>query len=51
MTVTVSYWKNLTELKTLLNQPLPGGRGFQRARDRRIQYLCKQIGADELPDR
>lgn len=51
MAVTISYWVAITELKALLNMPLPGGRGFQRDRDKRIRQLCKVIADSELPDR
>lgn len=33
----------MEELQSLLAQPLPGGRGFQAAREKRIHYLHEQI--------
>lgn len=33
----------LEELKHLLAQPLPGGRGFQEARAKRIEYLHGEV--------
>lgn len=45
-------WHNLcSNLRYLLNQPLPGGRGFQRQRDRDIQWIAKKLASMELPDR
>jgi hypothetical protein len=41
----------MQQLKDVLNEPLPGGRGFQSARDERIQRLAKQLAEAELPDR
>ena len=38
-------------LRTLLNEPLPGGRGFQRERDREIQELCAEIAKLQRPER
>jgi hypothetical protein len=38
------YWDARKELKELLNKPLPGGRTFQEAHEKRIHYLCKLIG-------
>lgn len=40
-----------TEMRTLLNQPLPGGRGAQMQRDRDIQWLAMMLANLELPDR
>lgn len=45
------FHKWCQELKDLLNQPLPGGRGFQRQRDRDIQHIAKKLSQAELPDR
>jgi hypothetical protein len=45
-------WHTQTQkLKELLNQPLPGGRGFQVQRDREIKSLCADIATLELPNR
>jgi hypothetical protein len=33
----------LEELQSLLKQPLPGGRGFQAARQKRIEYLHDRV--------
>lgn len=38
-------------LKQALNQPLPGGRGFQSARDRHIANLAGQLYRADLPER
>lgn len=48
---TLTWSSAVQELKELLNQPLPGGRGFQRERDRKIQWLCTVIAALEAPER
>lgn len=45
------FHKLCNELRAVLNAPLPGGRGFQAARDRRIQRLAKTLSECELPDR
>lgn len=47
----MTYYKALEELKELLNQPLPGGRGFQAARDNRIKWLCGYIASCDTPRR
>lgn len=45
-------WSYKTQkLKELLNQPLPGGRGFQHQRDLQIQRLCYEIGTMQVPQR
>ena len=45
-------WYNaIRQLKEELNSPLPGGRGFQKQRDRKIQRLCKEIAELQLPTR
>lgn len=33
----------MEELQSLLKQPLPGGRGFQEARRKRMEYLHNKI--------
>lgn len=43
-------WKT-QKLKELLNQPLPGGRGFMHQRDLQIQRLCYEISVMSLPQR
>lgn len=40
-----------SELRDVLNQPLPGGRGFQERRDERIQELARQLADAEMPRR
>lgn len=34
--------EKVSQLKTLLNRPLPGGRGFQAQRDLNIERLCRE---------
>lgn len=41
----------LSELKKILAQPLPGGRGFQHQRDLQIQRLCYELAHTQLPQR
>lgn len=50
-TVDTGYWRIRKELKELLNQPLPGGRGFQAQQDKHIYLLCKELTEYKLPDR
>jgi hypothetical protein len=45
------YWQLRTELKGLLNQPLPGGRGYQEQQDKNIHRLCKAIAEYGTPVR
>ena len=47
----VEYGRAKMRLMDLLNAPLPGGRGFQRQRDREIHHLCATIASYELPER
>lgn len=47
----VQWSVKVQSLKELLVQPLPGGRGFQEQRDRKIQELCREISELELPRR
>jgi len=49
--VDVTYWRYVTELKAELNRPLPGGRGFQHARDKTIHRLCGEIAQYDTPER
>ena len=49
--VDTKYWGFVTELKKLLDQPLPGGRGFQRRRDKNIHRLTAEIAKYETPSR
>lgn len=49
---SASEWSFKTQkLKQLLNQPLPGGRGFMHERDKQIQRLCYEISIMSLPQR
>jgi len=46
-----SWSFKISKLKHLLDQPLPGGRGFQHQRDLQIQRLCYEIGTMQVPQR
>lgn len=43
------FTKLCSELRAALNQPLPGGRGYQAARDRQIHRLAGLLAAAPLP--
>ena len=49
--VDVGYWQTRKELKRLLNEPLPGGRGAQAAQDKAIYLLAKELARYDLPNR
>jgi hypothetical protein len=46
---TRSFTQISQELKELLNQPLPGGRGFQMQYHRRIRGLVQELSEAEIP--
>jgi hypothetical protein len=41
----------MSQMKRLLDQPLPGGRGAQAQRDMEIRAVAQKMVATPLPDR